>query len=156
MYSLLDGAPQSTHAWKKGDGHTDDTAAIKSVISQYAGCKIIFFDAGTYIVSDTIAIPAGTQIVGEVWSQIMGTGSKFTDYNNPQPVIQVGTAGSTGIAEITDMIFTTRGPGSFSSLSMDVHRLLTLRLQLLVLSLLSGMFMTQLASRPLLVLGIPT
>lgn len=96
----------------QGDGHTDDTAAIKSVLAQYAGCKIIFFDAGTYIVSDTITIPAGTQIVGEAWSQVMGTGSKFTDYNNPQPVIQVGTAGSTGIVEITDMIFTTRGPAA--------------------------------------------
>lgn len=43
----------------------------------------------------------------------MGTGSRFTDYNNPQPVIQVGAAGSTGTVEITDMIFTTRGPGRF-------------------------------------------
>ena len=96
----------------KGDGHTDDTAAIQSVLAQYAGCKIIFFDAGTYIVSSTITIPAGTQVVGEVWSQVVGTGSQFTDYNNPRPVIQVGTAGSTGTVEITDMIFTTRGPAA--------------------------------------------
>lgn len=96
----------------KGDGHTDDTQAIKNVFAKYAGCKIIFFDAGTYIVTDTIQIPAGTQIVGEVWSVIMGTGSKFTDYNNPQPVIQVGAPGSSGVVEITDMIFTTRGPAA--------------------------------------------
>lgn len=31
----------------KGDGATDDTAALKSIFAQYAGCKIIFFDAGT-------------------------------------------------------------------------------------------------------------
>lgn len=87
--------------------------------SQFAGCKIIFFDAGTYIVTSTITIPAGTQIVGEAWSVIMGSGSAFTDYNNPNPVIQVGTSGSTGVIEITDMIFTTRGPGMYlcSSLS---------------------------------------
>ena len=110
--------PSHSHV-VKGDGHTDDTAAIKSILSQFAGCKIIFFDAGTYIVSDTITIPAGTQIVGEVWSQVVGTGSKFTDYNNPHPVIQVGTAGSTGIVEITDMIFTTRGPGKLLSVLFD-------------------------------------
>lgn len=78
---------------------------------QFAGCKIIFFDAGTYIVSSTITIPAGTQIVGEAWSTIMGQGGAFQDYNNPQAVIRVGTSGSVGVAEITDMIFTARGPG---------------------------------------------
>ena len=80
-------------------------------LRQYAGCKIIYFDAGTYLVSSTITIPAGTQIVGEAWSVIMGSGSAFEDYNNPKPVVQVGTSGSQGVVEITDMIFTTRGPG---------------------------------------------
>jgi glucan 1,3-beta-glucosidase len=28
----------------RGDGQTDDTAALKSIFSQYAGCKIIFFE----------------------------------------------------------------------------------------------------------------
>lgn len=49
---------------------------------QWAGCKIIFFDAGVYLVTNTITIPAGTQIVGEAWSTILGTGSAFADYNN--------------------------------------------------------------------------
>lgn len=31
-----------------GDGSTDDTAALQAIFNQYAGCKIIFFDAGTY------------------------------------------------------------------------------------------------------------
>ncbi|KII88660.1 glycoside hydrolase family 55 protein [Plicaturopsis crispa FD-325 SS-3] len=98
----------------KGDGVTDDTAAIKALFAQYAGCKIIFFDAGTYVVSSTIQIPAGTQIVGEVWSVIAGTGSAFQDQNNPAVVVQVGASGSTGIVEITDMIFKTIGttPGA--------------------------------------------
>ena len=33
------------------------------------------------------------------------------DYNNPKPVVQVGAPGSTGLLEITDIIFTTRAPG---------------------------------------------
>ncbi|KAJ7168213.1 exo-beta-1,3-glucanase [Mycena crocata] len=94
----------------KGDGKTDDTAAIKALIAAYAGCKILFFDAGTYVVSSTITIPAGTQIVGEVWSTIAGKGAAFQDVNNPQVVIKVGASGSTGLVEINDMIFTTIGP----------------------------------------------
>lgn len=78
---------------------------------QYAGCKVIFFDAGVYIVTSTITIPAGTQIVGEAWSVIQGSGNAFTDYNNPQVVVRVGDAGSTGLVEISDMIFSTKGPG---------------------------------------------
>ncbi|KAF8879271.1 exo-beta-1,3-glucanase [Infundibulicybe gibba] len=93
----------------KGDGQTDDTAAIKDILAQFAGCKIIFFDAGTYIVTSTITIPAGTQIVGEAWSTIAGSGSQFQDINNPRPVIRAGETNSQGVLEITDMIFTTIG-----------------------------------------------
>lgn len=116
-----------------GDGTTDDTTAIQNVINevmfsslpvdgfhfylyyftftQYAGCMIIFFDAGVYYVTDTITIPAGTQIVGEAWSVILAGGSNFQDQDNPLPVIQAGTVGSEGTMEISDMLFSTAGPG---------------------------------------------
>ncbi|KAG2049894.1 glycoside hydrolase family 55 protein [Suillus hirtellus] len=94
----------------KGDGHTDDTTAIQNALDEYAGCKIIFFDAGTYYVTDTINIPAGAQIVGEAWSVIMAGGSAFSDQNNPRVVIQAGAANSQGVLEISDMVFTTAGP----------------------------------------------
>lgn len=77
---------------------------------QFAGCKIFFFDAGTYLVSDTLEIPAGVQIFGEAWAVIAGTGSKFNDIDNPKVVVRVGAVGSQGIAEIGGMIFSTRGP----------------------------------------------
>ncbi|KAF7362795.1 Exo-beta-1,3-glucanase [Mycena venus] len=73
----------------KGDGVTDDTAALKEIFAAFAGCKIIFFDAGTYIVTSTLTIPAGTQMVGEAWSVIAGKGLTFQDMSNPQPVVQV-------------------------------------------------------------------
>ncbi|KAK7023972.1 pectate lyase superfamily protein-domain-containing protein [Favolaschia claudopus] len=94
----------------KGDGRTDDTAALKAIFAAYAGCKIIFFDAGTYVVTSTIQIPAGTQIVGEAWSVIAGRGSAFQNANSPQVVVQVGAPGSTGLVEINDIIFSTIGP----------------------------------------------
>ncbi|KAJ6547049.1 exo-beta-1,3-glucanase [Mycena capillaripes] len=94
----------------KGDGKTDDTAALKAIFDAFAGCKIIFFDAGTYVVTSTLTIPAGTQIVGEGWSVIAGKGAAFQDMNNPQAVVQAGAPGSLGVLEITDIIFSTIGP----------------------------------------------
>ncbi|KAJ7872688.1 exo-beta-1,3-glucanase [Mycena leptocephala] len=93
-----------------GDGVTDDTEALKEIFAAFSGCKIIFFDAGTYIVTSTLTIPAGTQMVGEAWSVIAGKGLTFQDMDNPQPVVQVGAPGSSGLLEITDIIFTTIAP----------------------------------------------
>lgn len=39
-----------------------------------------------------------------------GTGSNFQSQTNPKPVVQVGASGSSGSVEITDMLFSTRGP----------------------------------------------
>ncbi|KAG6819534.1 hypothetical protein H0H93_010920, partial [Arthromyces matolae] len=93
-----------------GDGRSDDTASLQRVLNEAAGCKIVFFDAGTYIISSTLTIPAGTRMVGEAWSVIAGKGDAFSDLENPQVVVRVGEKYSRGIVEITDMIFTTVGP----------------------------------------------
>jgi glucan 1,3-beta-glucosidase len=47
------------------------------------------FDSGTYLVSKTIFIPVGTQIVGDMFSTILGNGVAFTNQANPTPVIKV-------------------------------------------------------------------
>ncbi|KAG1835639.1 glycoside hydrolase family 55 protein [Suillus variegatus] len=95
-----------------GDGMADDTEAVKAVLAKYAGCYIIYFDAGIYKVTSTIQVPAGTQIVGEAWTQIMGAGLNFNNKEDPNVVVQVGTPGSQGITEITDIVFTTQGPAA--------------------------------------------
>ncbi|KAJ7684648.1 exo-beta-1,3-glucanase [Mycena polygramma] len=95
-----------------GDGATDDTDAIKTILHKFAGSKIIFFDAGTYIVKSTITIPPGARIVGEAWSVISGAGPAFQDQNNPQVVVRLGEPGSQGVVEITDMIFSTVAPAA--------------------------------------------
>lgn len=66
--------------------------------------------------SSTITIPAGARIVGEAWSVIAGSGSAFVNQDAPQVVVRVGEKGSQGIVEITDMLFTTVGPGTTSIL----------------------------------------
>ncbi|KAF5378141.1 hypothetical protein D9615_007528 [Tricholomella constricta] len=98
----------------RGDGRTDDTAALKAIFARYSGCKIIFFDAGTYVVTSTLTIPAGTQMVGEAWSVIAGSGNNFKDMSNPQVVVRAGDPNSQGILEISDILFTTIGstPGA--------------------------------------------
>ncbi|KAL2372532.1 hypothetical protein RJZ57_003006 [Blastomyces gilchristii] len=95
----------------KGDGVTDDTAAFQSVLSQYASSdNIIFVDAGSYILTDTITIPVGAKIVGEGWSQLVAFGPNFQDERNPRPLVRVGNDGDHGDVEIQDLLFTTKGP----------------------------------------------
>ncbi|KAJ8080314.1 hypothetical protein PM082_017147 [Marasmius tenuissimus] len=96
----------------KGDGRTDDTAALQAIFDQFADCKIIFFDAGHYIVKSTLTIPAGAHVVGEAWTMISGRGHAFADMDSPTPVIRVGEPDCQGIIEISDMLFSTVGPAA--------------------------------------------
>ncbi|KAG8220202.1 glycoside hydrolase family 55 protein [Butyriboletus roseoflavus] len=93
-----------------GDGYTDDTAALQNIFNMFAGCKLIFFDAGTYYITDTLYIPAGSQITGEAWSVILGGGANFQNQNSPRVMVQAGAPWSSGTLEVTDIIFSTRGP----------------------------------------------
>ncbi|KAG9121235.1 hypothetical protein FRC07_002899, partial [Ceratobasidium sp. 392] len=92
----------------KGDGVHDDTAAIQKVLDKYAGCKIIYFDAGMYYVTDTIKIPQGAIVVGEVWSNIIGGGKNFADERKPRPVVKVGCEGDTKPVQMSNLILSTR------------------------------------------------
>ncbi|KAF8446401.1 exo-beta-1,3-glucanase [Boletus edulis BED1] len=93
-----------------GDGRTDDTAALQKIFDMFSGCKLIFFDAGAYYITDTLYIPAGSQIAGEAWSVILGGGAMFQDQKNPKVMVEAGAPYTIGILEITDIIFSTLGP----------------------------------------------
>jgi glucan 1,3-beta-glucosidase len=93
-----------------GNGVTDDTTALQNAINSATSAgNVVFFDAGTYLVTSTLLIPPGAKLVGESYSVIMSSGSYFNDINNPKPVVQVGTAGATGQVEWSDMIVSTQG-----------------------------------------------
>ena len=94
-----------------GDGSTDDTVALQSAIyaSQGQG-KILFIDAGSYILTSTVTIPSGSKIVGETWSQLVASGPSFSNANSPRALIRVGEPGEVGSVELQDLMFTTRGP----------------------------------------------
>ncbi|OZJ02108.1 hypothetical protein BZG36_05282 [Bifiguratus adelaidae] len=97
-------------AGAKGDGVTDDTAAIQAALNNYAGCKIIYFPAGDYVVTSTVVVPAGSRLVGEVWSTILASGTTWSDASKLSPVFQIGNAGETGVMELSDLLFSTKGP----------------------------------------------
>ncbi|KAJ3952539.1 hypothetical protein N0V92_011011 [Colletotrichum tropicale] len=95
----------------KGDGTTDDTSALNSILEGAANTSsVVFFPYGIYLVTDTIRVPVGCRIIGQVWPQIMAAGDKFADETSPRAVVQVGRPGDVGIAEITSMMVTVKGP----------------------------------------------
>lgn len=94
----------------KGDGVTDDTAAIQKIFDSATPDQVIYFDHGAYVISDTVKVPKNIKITGEIWPLIMVQGSSFSDINNPKPAFQVGQAGDVGSVEITDLVFETIGP----------------------------------------------
>lgn len=95
----------------KGDGVSDDTAALNSILQGAANTSsIVYFPYGVYVVRDTLRIPLGSRVIGQVWSQIMGRGKNFEDEYAPRPVVQVGRPGEVGIMEIQDILFTVGGP----------------------------------------------
>lgn len=95
----------------KGDGVTDDTVVLNSILSLGANMSsIIYFPYGVYVIKDTLEIPKGSRVLGQVWSQIMATGPKFEDAHSPRAAVRVGNEVDVGIVEIQDMLFTVSGP----------------------------------------------
>ncbi|KAL3473173.1 pectate lyase superfamily protein-domain-containing protein [Aspergillus californicus] len=93
----------------KGDGVTDDTIILNQVLERAAQRgSVVFFPFGVYLVTDTISVPVNSRIVGQAWSQIMGSGARFADERSPRAVVQVGLPGESGILEMSDMMVTVR------------------------------------------------
>lgn len=98
-----------------GDGQTDDTQAVQNAINQSVSAKkVLFFEHGVYKVTKTIYVPPGARMVGETFPSIMGSGSTWSNKDNPLPIIQIGKPGESGLIEWSDMIVQTQGatPGA--------------------------------------------
>ncbi|KAI2907774.1 CAZyme family GH55 [Aspergillus niger] len=109
-----------------GDGKTDDTAVLNSILDRAANMSsIVFFPYGVYIIRDTLRVPVNSRIMGQVWSQIMATGPKFQDEQNPHIAVQVGQVGDRGIVEIQSLMFTVSGPTAGAVLmEWNVHQVI--------------------------------
>ena len=101
-------------AGAKGDGTTDDTAAIQKVFTSAQAGQIVYFDHGAYVVTSTVKVPSNIKITGEIWPLILASGTAFSSQSSPQPVFQVGQPGDTGAVEMSDLVFETKGaaPGA--------------------------------------------
>lgn len=55
----------------KGDGATDDTAAIQAAVTAAGSTKLCFFPAGTYIISSPINLVSGGTYKGAGWNSII-------------------------------------------------------------------------------------
>ena len=97
-------------AGAKGDGTTDDTAAIQAVLDNATPDQVVYFDHGAYVISQTVKVPKNIKITGEIWPLIMASGAAFSDQTKPSPVFQVGQPGDTGAVEMSDLMFETKGP----------------------------------------------
>ncbi|AEO70912.1 glycoside hydrolase family 55 protein [Thermothielavioides terrestris NRRL 8126] len=111
LYSTLTASSfvVATESGVANDGTGDQTAAINALLKNNVGTPI-FFPAGIYQVQGTVQVPVGSIIVGSAWSQIRGTGSYFEDADNPQVMVRVGNPGESGVIQISDMLFTVKGP----------------------------------------------
>ena len=94
----------------KGDGVTDDTAAIQAIFNDATQDEVVYFDHGAYVITETVNVPKNIRITGEIWPLIMASGTFFSDQTNPQPVFRIGMPGDRGAVEISDLIFETLGP----------------------------------------------
>lgn len=96
-------------AGAKGDGSTDDTAAIQAVLNKATADQVVYFDHGAYVITSTVLVPKNIRITGEIWPLIMASGAKFASQSSPTPVFQIGQTGDSGAVEISDLIFSTKG-----------------------------------------------
>jgi glucan 1,3-beta-glucosidase len=49
----------------KGDGVTDNTAALQNALNAHVG-SVLFFPYGTYLIGNTVTVPPGSRLLGQV------------------------------------------------------------------------------------------
>jgi len=112
-----------------GDGTTDDTEAIRRVLStyprQYHTKNVIFFPDGVYLVSDTLKFldgywDAGTTLQGQSRDgtiiRLADNAPGYGNASSPKPVIHTRAGNQSFAQYIRDLtIHTGSGPGRYSA-----------------------------------------
>ena len=50
----------------RGDGVTDNTAALQNALNTHIG-SVLFFPYGTYLIGNTVVVPPGSRMLGQVF-----------------------------------------------------------------------------------------
>lgn len=96
-------APVSVWRWgAKGDGLTDDTAALQAAID---GAQALFLPHGVYIVRNTLRLSTHSRLVGEGLAviRLASDADGFGDESAPKPMVRTSSdaASSTTLAGLT-------------------------------------------------------
>lgn len=91
-----------------GDGVHDDTAALRAALAA-PGTPAVFLPFGTYLVSDTLTLPPGGALVGEMGSVLLARGGApaFANPAAPQALLLVPAA-SAGV-RLVDLLLSATG-----------------------------------------------
>jgi hypothetical protein len=90
---------------------TDVTDELQDALDRAASLgQPLLVPYGVYWITRTVHIPVGTRLFGEVWTRFAPQGPFFQDPGSPQPMFRVGNPGDVGVAQISDIMMTTRGP----------------------------------------------
>jgi len=124
----------------KGDGTTDDTAAIRQAVQEnLTDHRTLLFPAGTYLISETIEWKGKDGIFGAflTWQgegsdktiiKLKDNSAGFGDANHPRPLVRSGSLGTNGTGAgnrahnnyIFDMTFNT-GKGNPGAVGVDFN-----------------------------------
>jgi glucan 1,3-beta-glucosidase len=98
---------------------SDITEKLKAFIAHVAATEnpdgsgkggAIFIPYGVYYLSDTVTIPPGVSLYGEVWTRLLATGRLFRDAFRPHVMLRIGEPGAIGKTQLADLMFSTDGP----------------------------------------------
>jgi len=94
-------------AGAKGDGVTDDTAALQKAID---GNDQVFLPYGTYLISSTLTLKANTALIGEAFSILMAKANSpaFMNKDSPQPMILTPDDRNAKVA-LADLVISAEG-----------------------------------------------
>jgi len=101
-----------------GDGRTDCTQALRAALAS-APAATVFLPYGNYLVSDTLTLPPGGALVGELGSVLLANGSApaFSDASAPRALLLVPAA-STGV-RLVDLLLSSAGADAPGLIFLD-------------------------------------
>lgn len=99
----------------KGDGVTDDTAALQAAITANAQ---VFLPCGQYLVSAPLTLRADSSLVGEVMSMIKVKGSAAAWANAAAPAAVLSAPAGSAV-RLADLLFSTDGDDAPGCIFLD-------------------------------------